>query len=138
MERLRKEQQRVPGFGHPNFRFLDPRAQKLKAIARQRNVWASGCEWYEAIHAAYTAAIGKPELVINEVGMMAAILVDMGFTPAEMTGIALISSMPGVIAHISEEIQSKVRIRVVPDESVNYARERRDFSQDLKAAGWPD
>jgi citryl-CoA lyase len=136
--RLRNDKRRVPGFGHPNFRFLDPRAQKLKAIARQHNVWGPACDCYEAIHDAYTTAIGKPELVINEVGMMAGILVDMGFSPAEMTGIALISSMPGVIAHISEEMQSKVRIRVVPDADVAYARERRNLAEDRKAAGWTD
>ena len=136
--RVRQEKRRVPGFGHPNFRFVDPRAQKLKTIAQQHSVWGTGCRWYEEFHGAYTTAIGKPELVINEVGMMAAILVDMGFAPAEMTGIALISSMPGVIAHISEEMQSKVRIRVVPDEIAHYSRERHDFAEDRRAAGWQD
>jgi citrate synthase len=134
--RIRAERRRVPGFGHPNFRSVDPRAQKLKAIAEREGVWSDGSVWYEAVHAAYTKAVGKPDLVINEVGMMAAILVDMGFSPQEMTGIALISSMPGVIAHISEEMQSKVRIRTVPDENVDYTRERRNLKADLNAAGW--
>lgn len=66
--------------------------------------------------------------------MMGAILAQMGFTPAEMTGLAVISTMPGVIAHISEELQSKVRIRVIPDEQVDYARERRNFSEDFTQA----
>lgn len=136
--KLRADKQRVPGFGHPNFRFTDPRAQKLKAIAREQSVWGPGCEWYEAVHGAYTSAIGKPELVINEVGMMAAILVDMGFAPQEMTGIALLSSMPGVIAHVSEELRTNVRIRTVPDEIVSYTRTRRDLALDLAAHGWTD
>jgi citrate synthase len=135
-ERLRREQRRVPGFGHPNFRHTDPRAQRLRQIARQNGVWGAAGDWYETVHQAYTTAIGKPELVINEVGMMAAILLDMGFTPEEMTGIALMSSMPGVIAHISEEMRSKVRIRIAPDETVDYVRERRDLAADLRAAGW--
>jgi citrate synthase len=136
VEKLRQEERRVPGFGHPNFRFFDPRAQKLKHIAEEVGVWGAACAWYEQVHAAYTAAVGKPELVINEVGMMAAILVDLGFSPAEMTGIALISSMPGVIAHISEEMQSKVRIRTLPDEIVDYRRERHELAEGLNAAGW--
>jgi citrate synthase len=53
-----------------------------------------------------------------------------------MTGIALLSSMPGVIAHLSEEMQSKVRIRTVPDDDVDYDRSRRDLNADLKSAGW--
>jgi citrate synthase len=68
--------------------------------------------------------------------MMAAILVDMGFTPPEMTGIALISSLPGVVAHISEELQSKVRIRVVPEETVEQPSVRRVLHADLERAGW--
>jgi citrate synthase len=41
-----------------------------------------------------------------------------------------------VIAHISEEIESKTRIRIIPDEVAYYPRERRDLDADLEAAGW--
>jgi citryl-CoA lyase len=136
IDKVRAAGRRVPGFGHPNFRFTDPRAQKLKQIAQAERVWGPYCDWYEALHRAFIAKAGKPEIVINEVGMMAAILAQMGFAPAEMTGIALLSSIPGVIAHISEEMQSKVRIRTVPDEAVDYDRPRRDLAADLKAGGW--
>ena len=136
IDKVRAAGRRVPGFGHPNFRFTDPRAQKLKQIAQAEGVWGPLCDWYEALHRAFTTKAGKPEIVINEVGMMAAILPQMGFTPPEMTGIALLSSIPGVIAHVSEEMQSKVRIRTVPDEAVEYDRPRRDLTVDLKASGW--
>jgi citrate synthase len=136
IDRVRSAGRRVPGFGHPNFRFTDPRAQKLKQIAQQEGVWGPLCDWYEALHKVFTAKAGKPEIVINEVGMMAAILAQMEFTPAEMTGVALLSSMPGVIAHVSEEMQGKVRIRTVPDDAVDYDRQRRDLDGDLKGAGW--
>lgn len=136
IDKVRAAGRRVPGFGHPNFRFTDPRAQKLKEIAKAEGVWGPLCDWYEALHRAFTIKGGKPEIVINEVGMMAAILAQMGFTPAEMTGIAMLSSMPGVIAHISEELQAKVRIRTVPDEAVDYDRPRHDLDADLQAGGW--
>lgn len=136
IDNVRASGRRVPGFGHPAFRFTDPRAQKLKDIAKAEGVWGPYCDWYEALHRAFTSRTNKPEIVINEVGMMAAILGQMGFTPAEMTGIAILSSMPGVIAHISEEIDSKVRIRTAPDEAVDYVRQRRDLNADLLAGGW--
>ena len=136
IDKVRTAGRRVPGFGHPNFRFTDARAQKLKEIAKAEGVWGPLCDWYEALHRAFITKAGKPEIVINEVGMMAAILAQMGFTPPEMTGIALLSSIPGVIAHVSEEMQSKVRIRTVPDEAVDYDRPRRDLATDLKAGGW--
>jgi citryl-CoA lyase len=85
---------RVGGFGHPNFKFTDPRARKLKTIATQAGVWGDVCDWYEAVHRAFIQRVDKPEMVINEVGMLAAILTEMGFSPDEMTGLAFISSMP--------------------------------------------
>jgi citrate synthase len=127
---------RVPGLGHPKFRYEDPRAQNLKQVARDEQVWGEIGDWYEAVHRAFIEIKQKPHIPINEVGMMAAIMAQMGFTPPEMTGIALISSLPGVIAHISEEIASKTRIRIIPDEVAHYPRERRDLEADLTAAGW--
>jgi citryl-CoA lyase len=136
IEKVRADGRRVPGFGHPNFRVVDPRAQRLKEIAKTEGVWGSLCDWYEALHQAFKIASGKSDIVINEVGMMAAILAQMGFKPAEMTGIAILSTVPGVIAHISEETESKVRIRTIPDEAVEYDRRRRDLDADLKEKGW--
>jgi citrate synthase len=54
VEGMAARKERVPGFGHPNFRFTDPRAQKLKAIAQEAGLWCEACDWYEAIHAAFT------------------------------------------------------------------------------------
>ncbi|MBC8751683.1 MULTISPECIES: citryl-CoA lyase [Paraburkholderia] len=130
---LRANGQRVPGFGHPNFKFQDPRAQKLKTIASENGVWGEMCDWYEAVHAAFIRRANKPDLAINDVGMMAAILAQMAFTPAEMTGLALISTMPGVVAHISEELSSKIRIRTVDDQDVAYTVEKRDLVGDFSA-----
>jgi len=135
VEGMRARKERVPGLGHPVFRYTDPRAQQLKALANETGVWGDICEWYEAVHKAFTTQANKPEIVINEVGMMGAILAQMGFTPAEMTGLAVISTMPGVVAHISEEMQSKVRIRAISDKEVDYARERRNFAEDLAKSG---
>lgn len=130
VQKMRAQKERVPGLGHPAFRFTDPRAQQLKTLAIECGVWGETCEWYEAVHKAFTTQANKPEIVINEVGMMGAILAQMGFTPAEMTGLAVISTLPGVVAHVSEELQSKVRIRVIPDETVDYARDRRSLAED--------
>ena len=87
-----------------------------------------------AVSSVFTGA--SNELGEFRAGMMAAVMVEMGFTPAEMTGIAAISSLPGVVAHVSEELQSKVRIRIVPDDIAHYSRERRHLEADLAAAGW--
>ena len=82
-------------------------------------------------------AIGKPDIPINDVGMMALVMLELGFTPDEMTGLAVLSTLPGVIAHVSEELASGRRIRTVPDDQVDYtAIDARDFTTDRSAAGW--
>lgn len=135
IEVMRAKKERVPGLGHPAFKYTDPRAQQLKNLAIDTGVWGDVCDWYEAVHKAFITQANKPEIPINEVGMMGAILAQMGFSPAEMTGLAVISTLPGVVAHISEEMQSKVRIRVIPDETASYDRERKDFTEDFAKSG---
>ncbi|MBB3773408.1 citrate synthase [Angulomicrobium tetraedrale] len=133
---LRAAKKRVPGFGHPVFRHVDPRSEKLKGFAREFGVWGEANELYEAVHRAFQRAANKPDLVLNDVGMLASIMVQMGFTPQEMEGIAVLSTFPGLIAHISEELQSGAINRIVPDSHVDYARTRRVLADDLAAAGW--
>jgi citrate synthase len=133
----RDRKQRIPGLGHPLFKRVDPRAAKLKSIAVAEGLWSEQADLYELVHQRFVEAAGKPDIPINDVGMMAVVLLELGFTPDEMTGLAVLSTMPGVIAHISEEMQSGRPIRVVPDELVDYGElVVRDLAADLLAAGW--
>lgn len=135
--KLRAQKKRVPGFGHQVFRGIDPRAQRLRDEAVAGGVWNEVGELYESIHRAFKQQAGKPDIVVNDVGMMACILAGMGYTPQEMAGIAIMSTFPGVIAHISEELASGVRNRIVPDSTSEYARPRHDLAADMAKAGWP-
>lgn len=131
--RIRKE--RIPGLGHPLFKRIDPRAQRLKEIAVAEGLWSDNAVLYELIHQAYIEAAGKPDMPINDIGMMAVVLLELGFTPDEMTGLAVLSTLPGVVAHISEELQNGRPIRTVPDDQVDYSGvSPRDFTMDQRAA----
>ena len=134
---VRARKERIPGIGHPLFKGVDPRAQKLKQIAVTEGLWSDRGELYEHVHRAFVDAIGKPDIPINDVGMMALVMLELGFTPDEMTGLAVLSTLPGVIAHVSEELASGRRIRTVPDDQVDYpAIDDRDFAADRHTAGW--
>src|SRR4051812_6157993 len=136
-EDVRTRRARVPGIGHPLFKGVDPRAQKLKQVAVTEGLWSERSELFEAIHRTFVDSIGKPDMPINDVGMMALVMLELGFSPDEMTGVAVMSTLPGVIAHISEELASGRRIRTVPDGEVDYsAVVARDFDADRVAAGW--
>lgn len=133
---IRAAKRRIPGFGHQVFKGVDPRSERLKSVAKELGVWGEANEWYAAVHRAFQAATNKPDLVMNDVGMLAGIMTQMGFTPPEMTGLALMSTFPGLVAHISEELQSGVINRIVPDTHAEYPGERKNLDGDMAAKGW--
>lgn len=127
---------RIPGLGHPVFKYEDPRAQKLKQIAQAHGVWGPIGDFYERIHAAFTRLPGKEAIPLNDVAMIALILVELGFTPDETTGVITISTLPGVVAHVSEELRTGRPIRIIDPTQVDYQVEEQDFAADRKEAGW--
>jgi citrate synthase len=132
VNRFRSEKKRIPGFGHPAWEYRDPRAQQLRAIAEANGVVGEKVRFYESVHAAFVATPGRETIPINDVGMMGVLLAEMGFTPDEMTGIAIASTVPGLIAQISEELQQGTRIRVVDESLQRYeGAQRRDLPCDI-------
>ena len=137
VDNMRQTKERIPGLGHPVFKTIDPRGERLKAIALCAGLWGEPARVYEAVHKAFTELPGKSEIPINDVGIMAAMLLGMGFTPEEGTGIAVLSTLPGVIAHVSEELTSGKPIRVVPREWAAYDQTTdRNLEADWVKAGW--
>ena len=132
--RLRAAGRRIPGLGHPVFKREDPRGAALKRVAVEEGCWPAEADTYEALHRAFTALPGKQDIPINDVGVMALVLVGLGFTPEEGTGLAILSTLPGVIAHVSEEMTNGRPIRVISPDSVSYdAPCTRDFATDQQA-----
>jgi citrate synthase len=115
VEEYRDQGRLLPGLGHPNHKDHDPRATAVAKVAREEGVWGEGCELYSRVHAVFVRTTGKA-LPINIDGMIAAVLGDMGFSPHEMAGIAATAAMPGIVAHVIEEIERGVPLRIVPDE----------------------
>jgi citrate synthase len=128
VEEKKKNKERIPGFGHPIFEHVDPRAVALREIAEENGLLGDKLELYEAVHRAFTRLPSRKTVPINDIGMSAALLAGMGFTPAEMTGVLLTSTIPGIVAHLSEELQQNVRIRVVDESLQRYnGKERREL-----------
>ncbi|MFQ5610563.1 MAG: citryl-CoA lyase [Anaerolineae bacterium] len=106
---------RIPGLGHPTHKHDDMRASALRRVTEAQGLWGEKCQVYECIHRAFIETTGK-SLPINIDGMMAAVMTELGFDPLEMAGIGALSVLPGVIAHVVEEIREGVPLRIIPDE----------------------
>lgn len=135
--RSKAARERIPGFGHQVFRTVDPRAQILKSIATEAGLWTEPAELYEAVHREFVKQPGREHFPINDVAAIAAICVAMGFTPEESTALAIIGTLPGVVAHVTEEFNSGKVQRLIPPTAVDYLVDRRDLDSDLVACGWP-
>lgn len=119
----RQAKKRFPGFGHPLHREGDYRTTSLRKVAEKIGYIGEKVKMYEAIHKEFVKVTGKTNIPINVDGMMACLMLEMGFDPIEMTGISALSVLPGIIAHAIEEINDGKLIRVPPKELTDYVGE---------------
>jgi citrate synthase len=114
VEQARAQNRRLAGFGH-RVHSTDPRTAILFDLARQGGIAGDGVAFVTALESAI-AAIVKP-LPINIDGALAAVLHDMGFTPAFGRFVFLIGRVAGLTAEVAEELtrERPMRIRVPVD-----------------------
>ena len=117
---VRAEKRRIPGLGHPTHKGDDFRAVKLRKIASECGFVGDKIKMFEAIHAEFLRSTGKQGICINVDGMLGAIMSEMGFRPMQMAAIALLAVMPGIMAHVIEEIEEGKPLRIVRDEENDY------------------
>lgn len=108
------ERRRLPGMGHPSSMKADPRAARLREVAKETGFWRERCALMEALNRHYAQTSGRA-LVINVDGALGAVLGDMGFNGHEMAAIAALSMLPGIVANAIEEMKSGVKIRMIHD-----------------------
>jgi citrate synthase len=103
--------QRLAGFGH-RVHTADPRTAKLFEMARASGVAGDGIAFVEAMER-QLAAVVRP-LPINIDGALAAVLHDLGFTPAFGRLVFIIGRVAGLTAEVAEELarEKPMRIRI--------------------------
>jgi citrate synthase len=112
--RYGKGGRRIPGLGHPIHTRAEPRAQVLREVAVRLRVWGPRARLLDAIAREATRRRGRP-LPVNLAGVVAAVLLEIGFEPLEMVGVAIMSYLPALIAHTVEEIRDGVPLRIIPE-----------------------
>ncbi|HSQ01773.1 MAG TPA: citryl-CoA lyase [Methanobacterium sp.] len=108
-EELKNMGKKVPGYGH-RYHTEDPRARKLLKVAEEY-----GCDGKHTELAVELENIlwNDKGIKINIDGANAAILSDMGFDWRFGCGIFIIGRIPGLLAHIHEEISSEEPFRKI-------------------------
>lgn len=117
---IRAQKKRIPGLGHPTHKGDDFRARKLRKIAAENGFLGDKIRMFEAIHAEFCSSTGRQGICINVDGMLGAIMSEMGFRPMQMAAVALLAVLPGIMAHVIEEIEEGKPLRIVRDEDNDY------------------
>jgi citrate synthase len=93
---------RLPGFGHPVHRPLDPRAERILELADAHRVSGPHVLLARCLRDEAAAAWGKP-LTMNVSMPIAAVMLDLGFPSAAVKAVPILARTAGLLAHLVEE-----------------------------------
>ena len=98
---------KLPGFGHPVHRPLDPRAERILELADARGVSGPHVALARALRDAATEAWGR-QLTLNVSLPIAAVMLDLGFPASAVKSVPILARTAGLLAHLAEERQRPV------------------------------
>lgn len=90
------------GIGHPHLEPVDPRAERLFAIAEEEGIAGEHVRLLRQVRDGFEAETGR-DLPINVTGAIAAVTADLGLSPMAARALAVISRAAGVTGEILEE-----------------------------------
>jgi citrate synthase len=93
---------KVPGFGHPVHRPLDPRAERILELADTRGVSGPHVLLARHLRDAVADTWGKP-LTMNVSLPIAAVMLDLGFAADAVKAVPILARTAGLLAHLAEE-----------------------------------
>ncbi|MBD3310985.1 MAG: citryl-CoA lyase [Candidatus Magasanikbacteria bacterium] len=115
---LKEKKIRIPGYGHP-FLEYDNRVDVLFEVAKETGFYGKHSELAEKVRDVLNSVSSK-KLPLNVDGVMGAIISDMGFDWKLGKGFFIIARVPGLVAHIYEEIVDDVGVRRMDQGDIEY------------------
>jgi citrate synthase len=114
---------KVPGFGHPVHRPLDPRAERILELADERGVSGAHVRFARALRDAVAEVWGKP-LTMNVSLPIAAVMLDLGFPSTAVKAVPILARTAGLLAHLAEEQERPLGLFMAAkaEEAVEYER----------------
>jgi citrate synthase len=93
---------RVPGFGHPVHKPLDPRAERILDLADERGLSGKHVGLARRIREAVAEEYGRP-LTMNVSMPIAAVMLDLGFPASVVKAVPILARTASLLAHLAEE-----------------------------------
>jgi citrate synthase len=118
---LHEAGERLPGFGHPVHRPLDPRAERILELADERGVSGAHVLLARQLREAAAEVWGRP-LTMNVAMPIAAVMLDLGFSAAIVKAVPILARTAGLLAHLAEEQQHPLGFLMAAraEEAVSY------------------
>ena len=112
---------RLPGFGHPVHKPLDPRAERVLELADERGVSGPHVLLAREFRIAAEQAWGR-RLVMNVAMVIAAVMLDLGFSAAIVKAVPILARTAGLLAHLAEEQQEPLGflMAAAAEEAIRY------------------
>jgi citrate synthase len=120
---IRAAKGKLPGFGHPVHKPLDPRAERILELADAHGVSGRYVARAREFAAAAEEAWGRP-LTMNVSMPIAAVLLDLGFPRTAVKAVPLLARTASLLAHLAEEQGNPVGFLMAAhaEEAITYKR----------------
>lgn len=99
---IRARGEKMPGFGHPLHKPVDPRAERILLLADERGIAGDHIALARQFTPAVEQAWGRP-LPMNVSMAIAGVLLDLGFPSAMVKAVPILARTAGLLAHLAEE-----------------------------------
>jgi citrate synthase len=121
VEDLRSRGAKVPGFGHPVHKPLDPRAERILELADARGVSGAYVGLARDFREAVAEMWGQP-LTMNVSMPIAAVLLDLGFPVSAAKAVPILGRTASLLAHLGEEQQQPLGFLMAraAEEAIEY------------------
>ncbi len=119
--------EKLPGFGHPVHRPVDPRAERILELADERGVSSAHVALARDFREAAAEVWGKP-LPLNVSMAIAAVLLDLGFPSHAVKAVPILARVASLLAHLAEEQERPLGFLLAgaAEEAVTYEPDAAD------------
>jgi len=117
-----KNKEIIFGYGHKIHKNEDPRVKEILKLCKSLEYDSKYIKLAQEIETSIEKTKGK-KLCLNIDGLMAAILLEMGFSPLAARGVFIIARTPGLVAQAIEEKETEKPVRRLDEKDISYEDE---------------